>query len=262
MMAALEELIATNRKAAEANIESGVLAVNQGLESNLGDIATEEGEIDPYYNKLIKESSANFQTALGNARTSASNAGVYRSGIRYNQELKLGAENASQTSEYGAERTRKLADISRRRSLLKKQATENANSIRAKGGADLEASIADLRYKEHLRQEEAKQRMKEIYASKSGATLSPSQQKQAMLNDNQETLGIIQGLANSGMKWGDAAKYVDNKYGKGVATKYDLAFKAVYGAKKYGRSDFFMSGAEREMYNSLYTPKPTVTKED
>lgn len=267
MADSLEELIAKNRIAAQANTESAVLTANQGLESSLGDLQTEQGEIDPYYNKLIKESASNYQTNLGAARTSASNAGVYRSGIRYNKELQLGAENAAQTSEYSAERTRKLADISRRRSLLKKQTTDTIGALRTKNGADLEASIADLRYKDYIRKQEDAQRMKEIYASKSGSSLSISDQlKVAGLTDKKayqsdlsklgETMlrsGMTREQAASslynlygpttGLKLEDIQRDIKSSYGNGWETGYYKQNRSVFGKGKgkTGVSDRYLS---------------------
>jgi hypothetical protein len=174
----LEELIASQTTAANANTEAAVLGETQKYDNSLGAMQTEQGEIDPYYNTLINETNKGFKNTLGMARTSAAGRGAFwGSGGLSNVEMSIGQENNNKVSEFGAERTRKLADISRRRSLLTKERDENINSLRKTGGANLESAIAGLRYDEFKRQEEARlarekeerdnaQRMREIYASK------------------------------------------------------------------------------------------------
>lgn len=171
-MSTLEELIAKQRASADAATNAAVLEQNQALQTGLGSLDTENSEIEPMYSKLINETNAAYQGNLDKARTAASDAGVYRSGIRYNQELKLGAQNAQQTSEYGAERTRKLADISRRRSLLQKQTQDNIAAIRTRGNANLEEVVAKLRYDDYVRQEQEKARIREIQAQAAASRAS------------------------------------------------------------------------------------------
>jgi hypothetical protein len=145
MASTLEDLIAAQR--AQADVQGGKL-VQQQKEGEAA-LQTETGEVNPLYDKLISDTQTAYQGNLDKARTSASEAGVYRSGIRYNKELQLGSAAAQQTGEYGAERTRKLADISRRRTLLASNVAQGQSEIQA----GLGTSIAETRYKDYQQQE-------------------------------------------------------------------------------------------------------------
>jgi len=145
MATTLEDLITAQR--AQADIQT--LQATQSQKEGEAALNTEGAEINPLYDKLIGETQQAYQGNLENARNSASASGVYRSGIRYNKELALGSAAAKQTGEYGAERTRKLADISRRRTLLAEKSKLTAQEIQA----GLGSSIADLRYKDWQQQE-------------------------------------------------------------------------------------------------------------
>jgi len=150
MASQLENLILAQRAAASAATSSAAQEQQQALESGLGDIKTEEAEVAPYYNDLIRTTNKAYETNLGSTRSSAAARGAFwGSGGLSNKELALGTENAYQVSQYSAERTRKLADIARRRTLLKKQTAEKIGSIRSTGSANLESAIADIRYKDY-----------------------------------------------------------------------------------------------------------------
>jgi hypothetical protein len=167
----LEELIAAQTKSANADTEAAVLGQNQAYDSSNAQMQTEQGEIDPYYNSLINDTNKAYKGALGQARTSAAGRGAFwGSGGLSNVEMSMGSENAGKVSEYGAERTRKLADIGRRRSLLIKERDDNIKSLREKGAAGLESSIATLRYDAYQTEQANAQRMREIYAQNDGSS--------------------------------------------------------------------------------------------
>lgn len=154
MASELEKLVAAKRKESSATTGAQVSNIQGMLESSLGDLLTEQGEVAPMYDNLKRDAQRTYEDTLQSARYSASDRGVFRSGILSNQELKFGQSYSEITSNYDAERTRKLADISRRRTLMKKQANEEIKNTKNVGAAGMEAYISDIRYKDYLQKQE------------------------------------------------------------------------------------------------------------
>lgn len=186
-MATLEDLIAAQR--VQADIQQQKLGQQKAEEAAALD--TEQAEINPLYDKLISETGQAYNTNIEKARTSASESGVYRSGIRYNKELAIGAQSAQQTGEYGAERTRKLADIARRRSLLAGRTALAGKEIEA----NLGATVADIRYKDYQQQQAmALEREKMAQAAASAAKQTGVPDRATLFAAMQDDISNMKGI--------------------------------------------------------------------
>lgn len=206
-MASLEDLIAAQRAQAAVQQEK----VGQQKAEGEALLTTEQAEINPLYDKLIGETQDAYKTGLETARTSASQAGIYRSGIRYNKELALGQAAAKQTGEYGAERTRKLSDIARRRTLLANQAALNAKEV----DVNLGANIADIRYKDYQMQEAARLEREKMAQQERIAAANRAATTETPLNKAQYTAQLLSGIEPGDQsKWGTIANLIETQYGK------------------------------------------------
>jgi len=144
-MSTLDEQIAAARNLTTEQTNAEKLAKNQELQSTLGALDTEQAEINPAYDALLRDTGTAFDTSLNTARESAASRGVFRGGILSNKELKLGTERATKISDIVGERTRKLADVAKRRSLAKTQNAQTVAQIERTGAASFGAESSKIR---------------------------------------------------------------------------------------------------------------------